>query len=483
MAQFWSEPLTRETLPEFFNEFAEAAYSYIYSITGDEAATERMVEDAFVRVYRQRKHLQPNQLILVLGAELDKASGALSGAEPSFEAITPDVACMARMLNHVLHKADSIMGGWGAAIGGAAAGAGMAAAATKTADGAESEEAETSAEALEDGQEEEPLQEVPAEPEEQPAQQVGFEDEVFDGEDGGLPPDPPDNGIKRKRVGILLLVLLVLLGGTAVTAALWGRTPASNPQVLTSPPELVTSTPTPAGVILTPTPTVTATPTPTVTPTPTPTPSPEHPEPSELPSAAQAAYKQALKEGMALAYDESDGTYVLAGTAFFWDAETKSSPSGPAQLFAGSGDTKFPVTYDPAKGVVYSASGSQRQYYDINGNPLSVDEAKLPDIGEWYMLSAVNGTEYTYIHAHTGKQIVYSTENRTFTEKESGAPYTMKDTDPYRPDDEGTGACQPRYDAEGNLYWHNTVDGVDFKAKGDGTWQTLDGSDYILKVQ
>ncbi len=186
---------------------------------------------------------------------------------------------------------------------------------------------------------------------------------------------------------------------------------------------------------------------------------------------------------MALAYDESDGTYVLAGTAFFWDAETKSSPSGPAQLFAGSGDTKFPVTYDPAKGVVYSASGSQRQYYDINGNPLSVDEAKLPDIGEWYMLSAVNGTEYTYIHAHTGKQIVYSTENRTFTEKESGAPYTMKDTDPYRPDDEGTGACQPRYDAEGNLYWHNTVDGVDFKAKGDGTWQTLDGSDYILKVQ
>jgi hypothetical protein len=29
MAQFWSEPLTRETLPEFFNEFAEAAYSYI----------------------------------------------------------------------------------------------------------------------------------------------------------------------------------------------------------------------------------------------------------------------------------------------------------------------------------------------------------------------------------------------------------------------------------------------------------------------
>lgn len=64
--------------------------------------------------------------------------------------------------------------------------------------------------------------------------------------------DPPGNGIKRKRVGILLLVLLVLLGGTAVTAALWGRTPASNPQVLTSPPELVTSTPTPAGVILTP---------------------------------------------------------------------------------------------------------------------------------------------------------------------------------------------------------------------------------------
>lgn len=127
----------------------------------------------------------------MLGAELDKASGALSGAEPSFEAITPDVACMARMLNHVLHKADSIMGGWGAAIGGAAAGAGMAAAATKTADGAESEEAETSAEALEDGQEEEPLQEVPAEPEEQPAQQVGFEDEVFDGEDGGLPPGSP----------------------------------------------------------------------------------------------------------------------------------------------------------------------------------------------------------------------------------------------------------------------------------------------------
>ena len=41
---------------------------------------------------------------------------------------------------------------------------------------------------------------------------------------------------------------------------------------------------------------------------------------------------------------------------------------------------------------------------------------------------------------------------------------------------------QPRYDAEGKLYWHNTVDGVDFKAKGDGTWQKLDGSDYTLKL-
>ena len=60
MAQFWTEPLTRESLPEFFNEFGEAAYSYIYSITGDAAATERMVEEAFQQVYRQRKQLQPD---------------------------------------------------------------------------------------------------------------------------------------------------------------------------------------------------------------------------------------------------------------------------------------------------------------------------------------------------------------------------------------------------------------------------------------
>lgn len=185
---------------------------------------------------------------------------------------------------------------------------------------------------------------------------------------------------------------------------------------------------------------------------------------------------------MALAYDESDGTYVLAGTAFFWDAETTVGMGGPAQLFATSGGTKFPVTYDAGYGAVYSDSGSQRQYYDINGNPLSVEKDSLPQVSEWYMLSAVNGTEYTYIHVHTGKEIVYSTEDKTFTEKETGDPYTMKATDPYRPDDKGTGACQPRYDAEGKLYWHNTVDGVDFKSKGDGTWQTLDGSDYTLQL-
>lgn len=185
---------------------------------------------------------------------------------------------------------------------------------------------------------------------------------------------------------------------------------------------------------------------------------------------------------MALAYDESDGTYVLAGTAFFWDAETTAGKGGPAQLFATSGGTKFFVTYDAGYGAVYSDSGSQRQYYDINGNPLSVEQDSLPKVSEWYMLSAVSEKEYTYIHVHTGKKIVYSTEDRTFTEKDTGDPYTMKATDPYRPDDEGTGVCQPRYDAEGNLYWHNTVDNVDFKAKGDGTWQTLDGSDYTLEL-
>ena len=43
MSQFWNEPLTRETLPEFFNQFAEAAYSYIFSLKGDEAQAEKMV--------------------------------------------------------------------------------------------------------------------------------------------------------------------------------------------------------------------------------------------------------------------------------------------------------------------------------------------------------------------------------------------------------------------------------------------------------
>ena len=65
---------------------------------------------------------------------------------------------------------------------------------------------------------------------------------------------------------------------------------------------------------------------------------------------------------MALAYDESDGTYVLAGTAFFWDAKTTAGIGGPAQLFATSaGGMKFSVTYDAGYGAVYSDSGSQRQ--------------------------------------------------------------------------------------------------------------------------
>jgi hypothetical protein len=572
MAQFWSEPLTRQTLPEFFNEFAEAAYSYIYSIVGDEAATEKLVEDAFVRVYRQRKRLQPNQLVLVLGAELDKASGAQEGAAPAFEPATPDVACMARMLNHILHKADSIVGGWGPAIGGGAAA--VTAAAVEVS--GESQGGEGQASQAPDGEPDDGGAGHEGEIFEE--ETTGFPpDEAYDYEEDGLPPEgedelpplPPGDGGKRRKLGILLLVLLFLLGGTAIALALTRRTPASNPQTLTSPPEMGTTTP--AGVILTATPTmttvtptVTQTPTsvttPTVptqttttkagggetdetkkttkagtktttkaggavttkattkattkvtttapvtepatttttapvtepattttttttpaptTPAPTTPPVPQYSQPAELPQGAQDAYTKALKGKDRIAYDEVAGTYRLVGTQFFWDTETVTGPEGGAQLFclAADGVTRFAVNYDPATGTVYTQDGTgQRIYYDPQGNVIAGVTGTPPLISGWFYFSAVDGNKYEYTHAQTGQVIVY--EGGSFTDKQTGDPYTMPGSDPYLPDDQGSGVLQPRYDAQGALYWHNTHDGVDFKAVGDGTWQRLNGDAY-----
>lgn len=330
MAEFWSEPLTRDNLPEFFNEFAGAAYSYIYSMTGDEAASEKKVEEAFDRIYRQRKHIQPNRLVFALGAELDKVCGAADGAAPEYEAIAPDVSCMARMMNKVLHNADSLAGVWG--VGG-------------------------------DGQPENTQPETPENDE-------SGEELPESGEE-----PPKDKQKSRKAIGILLIVLLALLAGAVVFAAATGRLPiqlgkttassASSAEttvptepltlttaetsplteVLTTPEETTEDTPvrttvtTPTGIVITRTTAETA----PVTEPPEPTDDPDD-DPEDTPS-------DTVMDGHKIKGVTAEGT-VKVGAAL-----TLTVRKGPAKTYAAVGDVK--------DGEKVTITGSSEGWYRI----------------------------------------------------------------------------------------------------------------------
>jgi len=170
-------------------------------------------------------------------------------------------------------------------------------------------------------------------------------------------------------------------------------------------------------------------------------------------------------------YDEAAGTYKLAGTEFFWDTATMTGGENPAaQLFAGDDESKVAVHYDAERGVVYAISGSSITYYAPDGTVFAQQPtaATLPVVEGLYVLSAVEKVEgeyvYTYTHGQTGETAVYSAKTGKFTVK---GEILDALTDPFVPDDKGTGVCQPRYDKDGNFYWFNTHDEKSFTAKID----------------
>jgi len=251
MSQFWNEPLTRETLPEFFNQFAEAAYSYLFSVTGDEAQTEKMVEQAFINLYRQRRHLQPSQLVFSLGTELDRVCGAKEGEEPAFETRTPDVEAMARMLNHVQHEADSLVSGW-----------------TSSTVPIVPVTEETVAEKPE---------QKPEKPSDQPVQVPLAAEQHVPGSDGFKRSSSYHGSDKKKKTRLMMIIavaaILVLAGGYAMAAS--GIIPVAKWLGQTSPAVEPTPTPTVIVQLITPTPSAVSTAEPTAIPEETPSPTPE----------------------------------------------------------------------------------------------------------------------------------------------------------------------------------------------------------------
>ncbi len=78
----WTEPLSRNNIDDFFNEYAPSAYRSAYKVLGDTTRTENVLLESFVETYHQRNVREEENLVFVFGEILEKRVSHVASKYP-----------------------------------------------------------------------------------------------------------------------------------------------------------------------------------------------------------------------------------------------------------------------------------------------------------------------------------------------------------------------------------------------------------------
>jgi hypothetical protein len=110
---YWNEPLNRENLAEFFNQYAPAAYKSVYRMLGDTTRTENVLLDTFVELFHERNSADMEDPVMVLGLILQKRASQMAAKYPlpdnyRFSVRSLDEFTQTTLLSDINRKIDSL---------------------------------------------------------------------------------------------------------------------------------------------------------------------------------------------------------------------------------------------------------------------------------------------------------------------------------------------------------------------------------------